>query len=45
MIHQRLIPALPLLGDEVLSVNGVVMQGLSHDQAIKLFKEVGNVGP
>jgi len=27
-------------GDEVLSVNGVVMQGLSHSQAIKLFKEV-----
>ena len=27
-------------GDEVLSVNGVVMQGLSHGQAIKLFKEV-----
>jgi hypothetical protein len=27
-------------GDEVLSVNGRVLQGLTHRQAILLFKEV-----
>ena len=31
---------IPILGDEILSINGLSVQGLSHREAISIFKNV-----
>jgi hypothetical protein len=34
----------PIAGDEILAVNGTILHGLSHGEAIGIFKQI-RVGP
>ena len=39
-----MILPLPAAGDEILSVNGMSVQGMSHGEAISIFKNI-KTGP
>ena len=36
----NILNVISILGDEILAVNGVVLHGLSHEEAIAIFKKI-----